>query len=442
MTNDHLVSDPELATTIADGFAIAAVGDCLISRPLAPMMEREPEFARAVEIVRRTTVGIGNLETSIVDVPSFTGSLRTSDDWCLAATPAVAGDLATLGFDMVGRANNHANDWGHEGLLETSRHLDAAGLTHAGAGQRLAHARAARYRETRLGRIALVSFATTTRMDNDAALDREGQVPGRPGISTLRLRPTIEVPRPVFQGLRDVSTTMEPWAASMFGADVVEVFDAKFVPGEKVAVSFEPDLQDVDQILRAVRQGKQHADALILTAHVHQEGPDQATPPAFLTDVVHAAIENGADAFVGHGVHRLWPVERYRERPILYGLGNFIWSDLFEPLHGALRRTVLPFLPPGTDLASLTDADVTALLEDRFIEGTYGRSVIAEIVFGGGGVRTDLHPIDLGIDRRLTERGIPRLAGEDIAKATLEDLRTMSEPFGAEIVIEGGVGRF
>jgi poly-gamma-glutamate capsule biosynthesis protein CapA/YwtB (metallophosphatase superfamily) len=437
-----LPDDRELATTIADGFSLAAVGDCITSRPLAPLVGREPGFARALEIVRRATVGLGNLETAIVDVPRFTGSLRTADDWCLAADPGVAGDLVSLGFDMVGRANNHANDWGREGLAETSRHLDTAGVAHAGAGSRLSHARAATYRETSFGRIALVSFATTTRLDNDAALDPEGRAPGRPGISTLRLRPRIEVPSAVFRGLRDVSSVMEPWASAMFGPDEFEVFGARFVPAEAVSVSYEPDQHDLDEILLAVRLAKQHADALVLTAHVHEEGPDPSTPPAFLEKVVHAAVENGADVFAGHGVHRLWPVERYRDRPILYGLGNFIWSDLYEPLHVAIRRSAVPFLPAGTDLASLTDADVTAILEDRFIEDAYGRSVIAEIVFEGGRLTTRLHPIDLGIDRRLTERGIPRLAGEDIAKTVLENLRTISEPLGTEIVIDGSIGSF
>jgi poly-gamma-glutamate capsule biosynthesis protein CapA/YwtB (metallophosphatase superfamily) len=438
----RIPDDRELTTTVADDFSLAAVGDCITSRPLAPVVDREPGFARAVDIARRATVTIGNLETAIVDVPGFTGSLRTADDWCLAADPRVAGDLASLGLDIVGRANNHANDWGHEGIAETSCHLDAAGIAHAGAGSRLSHARAATYRETSFGRIALVSFATTSRFDNDAALDPEGQAPGRAGISTLRLRPRIAVPSAVLGGLRDVSSVMEPWASTMFGPDEVEVFGAKFVRGEAVSVSYEPDQHDLDQILLAVRQGKQHADALVLTAHVHEEGPDPSTPPAFLEEVVHAAVDSGADVFVGHGVHRLWPVERYRDRPILYGLGNFIWSDLYEPLHGAIRRSAVPFLPAGTDLASLTDADVTAILEDRFIEGAYGRSVIAEIVFEGGRLTTRLHPIDLGIDRRLTERGIPRLAGEEVAKAILEDVRSMSERLGTEVMIDGRIGRF
>ena len=32
--------------------------------------------------------------------------------------------------------------------------------------------------------------------------------------------------------------------------------------------------------------------------------------------------------------------------------------------------------------------------------------------------------------------------GEDVAKTILEDLRTMSEPLGTELVIEAGVGHF
>ena len=53
-----------------------------------------------------------------------------------------------MGFSIVSRANNHALDWGIEGLHETSRWLDEAGIVHAGAGETRGLARAPQYFES------------------------------------------------------------------------------------------------------------------------------------------------------------------------------------------------------------------------------------------------------------------------------------------------------
>lgn len=81
---------------------------------------------------------------------------------------------------MVSRANNHTLDWGVEGMRETSRALNENGITHAGAGENLAEAGAARFLETARGRVALVSFATTFET-MARACDPAGEAPGRPG---------------------------------------------------------------------------------------------------------------------------------------------------------------------------------------------------------------------------------------------------------------------
>ncbi len=52
--------------------------------------------------------------------------------------------LATMkngGINVVTGANNHAHDYGAEGLLETIRHLDSAGIARVGIGRNLAEAR-------------------------------------------------------------------------------------------------------------------------------------------------------------------------------------------------------------------------------------------------------------------------------------------------------------
>ncbi|NUP99664.1 MAG: CapA family protein, partial [Armatimonadetes bacterium] len=38
------------------------------------------------------------------------------------------------------------------------------------------------------------------------------------------------------------------------------------------------------------------------------------------------AIDHGADAVLGHGPHVAQPIARYRERPIIYSLGNAVFD--------------------------------------------------------------------------------------------------------------------
>jgi poly-gamma-glutamate capsule biosynthesis protein CapA/YwtB (metallophosphatase superfamily) len=60
----------------------------------------------------------------------------------MGASPFVLDELKWAGFKMVNTANNHALDFGIDGLRSTIRNLDLAGLIHAGTGENLARARA------------------------------------------------------------------------------------------------------------------------------------------------------------------------------------------------------------------------------------------------------------------------------------------------------------
>ena len=90
-----------------------------------------------------------------------------------------------MGFDILSHANNHATDWGAEGLAETLDHLDANKLVHAGTGATMTAARAPRYLDTAHGRIGLVAAATSFTPMSRAA-DPQGEVPGRPGVNAIR----------------------------------------------------------------------------------------------------------------------------------------------------------------------------------------------------------------------------------------------------------------
>jgi hypothetical protein len=141
-------------------------------------------------------------------------------------------------------------------------------------------------------------------------------------------------------------------------------------------------------------------------------------------------------------VHRLWPIEVYRGRPILYGLGNFIFGDMQEPLPSWLYESARASLAaPSAKSPPTTDADVTAALNAQsFGDEVYFESVVAELTFDGDGTTLRLHPITLGYGRRLTESGIPRIADADAAAAILKRVESMCEPFGTVVAIDDGIG--
>jgi poly-gamma-glutamate capsule biosynthesis protein CapA/YwtB (metallophosphatase superfamily) len=450
----------ELETSVADGFTLAAVGDCIISRPLSSMLARDAGFAAVVKILRDADAAFGNFENSAIDIRAFKGYPQSwIGDWVLMAPPEVARDLKALGFDLLARANNHALDWGLEGMRETDRHLDDAGLVHAGTGEDRAAARAARYLETDRGRIGLVSMASTF-PEFAEALPPRGQAPGRPGLNALKTkRETIVTPE-TLQALLKVRDALaaerkdcaappgEPGFTRTVGGtgplpDLLELFGERFRPGDRPGYRYVPDPVDLDENLRSIRQGKQHSDLLVTTIHAHEEGIGCDQPGDFLRDLAHAAIDSGAGAFLGHGVHRLGPIEIYKGRPIFYSLGNFFWSDMQEPLPANLFEQNRDLLAAAfDDPGKATDADLTALMNAVwFQDDVVFQTVVAVVRYDGGRVSEILlHPVDLGYGMRLTKSGVPRLASAAAGRVILERLQRLSKPYGTTIAIEKNVG--
>src|SRR5262249_54522279 len=79
----------ELQTSVADGFTFAAVGDCIISRPLSQYAQSDSDFAKAIKVIQDSDAAYGNLETSILDMPAFQGyPYSWVADWTLVSDPA------------------------------------------------------------------------------------------------------------------------------------------------------------------------------------------------------------------------------------------------------------------------------------------------------------------------------------------------------------------
>ncbi|MGH3190695.1 MAG: CapA family protein [Streptosporangiaceae bacterium] len=459
----------ELTMGVTDAFTLAAVGDCVVSRPMSGYL-RDQGFASVMKLVTSAGVRYANLETVIFDINAFRGHPYSFDaDWPLVSHPWVAEDLAALGFQVLSRANNHALDWGIEGMRETSRWLDAVGLVHAGTGERRGLARAPRYLEAPQGRIALVSFTSSYRPTSDALPDR-GAAPGRPGVSALGVSPIELVPQALFDALKatpgaGVSGQPRPDvaprpAAPRPGGDAKRItrFGITFKAAPVRGTLFDLDLVDVAEILLNIRQGKENSDFVMAAIHAHQSdngyqfGSAILQPAGFLAPLAKAAIDAGASAFITTGNHNIGPVEVYQGKPIVYGIGNFFWSDTQEPIPQDLyqapdyrARAERAFEHPER----MTDADLTALLnaEGGFANRFTFQSYIAMCRFspglhGGMGGLTDfrLYPITLRYGERLTWSGIPDVPGPAESVQILSDIRACSLPLGTviEIVADDG----
>jgi poly-gamma-glutamate capsule biosynthesis protein CapA/YwtB (metallophosphatase superfamily) len=434
----------ELEMSVADGFVLSAVGDCIISRPLSHYMENDEPFSKVVQILQESDAAVGNLETTIIELSKFKGyPFSWVGDWTLMSEPQVAKDLATMGFDLFSRANNHVMDWGIEGMRETSQWLDQANLVHAGAGENEAMARAAHYFDSKKGRIAIVSMASSFRPTTDA-LPPQGASPGRPGINALNVNRITVVTAEMMLSLSKIYQQVYP-DKKKTSAEKLSLFDNEFEVGKSFGYRHEMDQQDLAAILKSIRSGKQHSDFLIATIHSHEtlNASEPEQPADFLKALARSSIDAGADVFMVTGIHHLGPIEVYKGKPIFYGLGNFFWSDIQEPLPHDLYQGNADLIRKAFQHPDqITDADLTNVMNAKaFANDLTFQTMIAQSTFKNGTAsEIVLYPIDLGYGQKLTKSGIPRLADSQKALEILNRLKTISSPYGTNIDIQNNTG--
>ncbi len=84
---------------------------------------------------------------------------------------------------------------------------------------------------------------------------------------------------------------------------------------------------DFEGNLHAVRDTRKSSDWVIVSLHSHEVGNEEGLPAQFAVEFARACIDHGADTVLMHGSHSLLGIEIYQGRPILYGLGNFIYQS-------------------------------------------------------------------------------------------------------------------
>ncbi len=431
-------------------------GDAMPARGLKGF--DEPDYRALVDLLRGADCAFANLETTVREAHEGTPSMTQGTP--MSTPPALLDDLKWMGLGLVSCANNHATDYGDDGLLAMLAHLRRANLAHAGAGANLADARKPAYLDTPAGRVALIA-ATTFYPHWTRAADQRPDAGGRPGVNPLDFATTYTVDDVSIAALGNMSAQLGLDQArtrqrAMFfsaseapedSAEAMSFLGHRFARGKEFGVSTKVKAADADDVLRWIAEAKRQADWVIFSLHNHEFGPagalDAATnvgleePAKFAIDFAHAAIEAGADVVAGHGPHLTLGVEIYRGKPILHSLGNFVFQNDNVPVFPAesYQRFGLD------DRATPTDfLDARTGNETRGFPASpeYWHGLAASCEFKDWkleGVR--LHPLDLGHGRPRAQRGRPVLAKGVVAEAILNRVRRLSARFGADLAIDG-----
>ncbi len=418
--------------SVRDGFRLAVAGDMI--GPYAAFLDRDdPALMAALRPLEEADVAFANVEGGIFDLATFAGYPAAENG---GGTPlgdaAVAFDLKRIGLTLLSRANNHATDWGAEGLMSTSRSIQAAGLAQAGAGPDLTAARSPAYVDTPGGRVALVATASSFTAMSPAA-DGRGNRRARPGISPLNVRALLRVTVEEMQGLAAIAARRDGRPAPAEPPREISFGRQGFRLAEGRGLTYDVDAGDREAVLQSVRCADAEADLVVFSIHAHQgEGftPDdtaslhededahggQEGPGDFLRPLFHDAIDAGADIVVRHGPHALEGIEIYRGKPIFYGM-----ASLFFDVGDADRR----FGRPGREWRFPPEWDESAIAVTAFDHGR-----VSEI---------RIYPMVMRYDAP-DRMGLPRPANAQEATRILARVRRQSLPYGVEVMIENDVG--
>ena len=440
-------------------FNMVLTGDSMLTRRLSVF--REDNYSALVRILKAADAAFTNLETTIhawdEGSPGITqGTFMTTD-------PRLVEEFSWMGIKIVSCANNHAFDYGEGGILATLKHLDNAGLSHAGTGKNLSEARAPCYLDTPRGRLALISATATYRPWNRAGSQRP-DLKGRPGVNPLAFQTTYAVDPRAFQELRRTSSAL--------GLDLgrqrnrSHFFSAKEIPDEKekeldflgqhfvlsegFAISTQLNQRDLEENLRSIREARRQADWVLVSLHCHEfsaasllkarRRTELEEPADFVKVFAHQAIEAGADIFVGHGSHFPLGIEIYKGKPIFYSVGNFIFqnetveifpSEAYERFDLDSRATPADFLDARTDGGKKGHPSDPLYWENIVAECQFKQRTLSEV---------KLYPIDQGHGRARAQRGRPVLADGAVGLRILERVRRLSQAYGAQVEIKDGVG--
>jgi len=87
-------------------------------------------------------------------------------------------------------------------------------------------------------------------------------------------------------------------------------------------------IMNIEQMTQSVMEFDKIADFIVVSMHSGHEY--KTKPNEHQINFAHAAIDAGADLVIGHHPHWVQNIEKYKDKYILYSLGNFIFDQMWS----------------------------------------------------------------------------------------------------------------
>jgi len=312
--------------------------------PISPVHAGDEKVDAVFSVIGDADFSVVNFEIPLTDRGSAVPKLLN-----IKAPPTAAERLSSLGFNVATLANNHAGDYGWDGLMDTRRALEAQSIQVVGIGETLDEAMRPVVTSVKSKRIGVIGFSCLAPAGFGASATR-------PGIACLQVMTGYEV---------DPGYQMEE-------------------PGDVGCITIRTRVRDQDlaAACEAVRQAKTICDCLI--ASVHWGFGSTEALAEYQEPLAKALIDAGADVIHGHHPHAIQAVGFYREKPIIFSANVLIGQQVFLPASDQVH-------------------EIWRAMSDQ--------GFLTRLHFGAQGVRhVEIIPTVLN-ERRLPEIAPPEVAG-------------------------------
>jgi len=260
------------------------VGDVILGRYVAHKMKAYNDYThpwlKMAGLLSKADITFTDLEVPLSD------QYLPSDEGMSFIAPSKSIDgLKLAGVDVVALANNHSTNYGTSVFMDTLDLLKKSEIGYVGGGLNYSEAYKPLIIEKNGLKWAFVDYNSITGAINASE--------SSPGVAKFEIKPWVEV-------------------------------DSK---------------EDLAVIKRIISDIKNKVD--IVVAEFHWGVEYKSSPIQSQVDIAHEAIESGADLIIGTHPHVVQGMENYKNTPIIYSLGNFIfdqeWSE--ETKQGVVAET-------------------------------------------------------------------------------------------------------
>ena len=257
-----------------------------------------------------------NLEGLLVESKGPAWDLPNKNGWTHLGPDSVQA-LVAGNISIVGAANNVA--FGRDSILDSLSVLDANGIAHTGAGSNLDEAHEPVIIEKKGVRFGFLQY-TSKWYDEAEQIATEDEA----GVARLKSPDGTSIEpadmERMLSDIRRLRPMVDILVVSAHTRDGQGRSGSTSIPARRPSAGVEPDLYS----RLPVNEGLQHLEP-------------------YQQQVAHVAIDAGADVVFGHGCHMLQAVETYKDKPVMYCLGNFAsdWIRVRDYRDGLVARIVV-----------------------------------------------------------------------------------------------------